>query len=350
MIEGAWSNARRMLCVVLALGCGGRAETQTNTRGGGSGAPSGTSAVPPGGEGGTGGASDEMSGAAGTDTCLGKVCDAPPSNTCASGVEFLSYDKTGSCSEGVCSYVSHQTACPCQNGVCATDACIGISCASPPSATCTGADGNTRTTYAASGTCSLGSCSYAPTNKPCQFGCIDGACQPDPCAGVTCNAQPASVCKTAAIATTYAAKGTCSAGACSYASADTACGSNQACAGAGVCSECKADASCGAACTACGGGTPKCNDLGTTSQCVGCLSNADCSAAAPICDATTKLCVTPSCVGLAATCGPNGDSNCCASGACNPVPAVLNHHFTISTVSPVVVARGLRSSRWWSVT
>src|SRR5450631_1551825 len=71
-------------------------------------------------------------------------------------------------------------------------------------------------------------------------------------------------------------------------------------------SVCKADSSCGASCTACGTGTPKCKDLGTTSQCVGCLSDGDCSAATPSCN-TSNVCgppppPPPSCVGLAATC------------------------------------------------
>ena len=58
----------------------------------------------------------------------------------------------------------------------------------------------------------------------------------DPCAGVTCTTPPAAVCKTTATATVYAAIGTCSSGACSYALTNTECGANRQCAGAGVCS------------------------------------------------------------------------------------------------------------------
>jgi sulfatase modifying factor 1 len=133
-----------------------------------------------------------------------------------------------------------------------------------------------------------------------------------PCAEV-CNMPPPAVCKTTAIATSYEATGTCSSGACSYAPTDRACGTNEQCAGAGVCSECKADSSCGATCAACRGETPKCKDLGATSQCVGCLSNADCGGATPICDMAVNVCRSPSCVGLAATCGPSGNGDCCAS-------------------------------------
>ena len=136
----------------------------------------------------------------------------------------------------------------------------------------------------------------------------------DPCAGVMCSTPPAAVCKTAAIATKYPASGTCSSGTCSYVPTDTGCGNNKACAGAGLCSECKADGSCGATCATCGGETPKCKDLGTTSQCVGCLSDSDCSGATPSCNTTTNVCGPPlSCAGLASTCGPSGNGDCCAS-------------------------------------
>ena len=314
MIQWIRSKTPHILCVVLALGCGGKAETQASPSVAGSAASLGSSGSPTGGQSGAGGASAEAGGVVGTDACQGKVCNTPPSNACPSGTEFLSYDRTGSCSEGVCSYVSHQTACTCQNGACTTDPCIAVTCASPLAASCTGADGNTQTTYSASGTCSAGSCSYAPTNKTCPFGCANGACKPDPCAAVVCNAPTAAICKTSSMATTYATTGTCTAGTCSYASTDKGCGANNACTGAGVCSECIADTSCGAQCLACGAGTPKCKDLGGTSQCVACLSDADCSGTAPFCDTTTNACVAArSCIGLAATCGSSGGTSCCAS-------------------------------------
>lgn len=80
-----------------------------------------------------------------------------------------------------------------------------------------------------------------------------------------------------------------------------------------MCSLCKTDASCGPSCTACAGATPKCKDLGTSSQCVGCLADNDCSAGVK-CNTTTNTCVTPpSCLGLAPTCGPNANGDCCAS-------------------------------------
>jgi sulfatase modifying factor 1 len=134
----------------------------------------------------------------------------------------------------------------------------------------------------------------------------DGLCQ------ARCASPPQSTCKDANTQTTFLSDGTCISGTCVYSPSDTGCGGNKQCAGAGECSECKADSSCGATCVACGGATPKCKDLGTTSQCVACLSNADCSGATPVCNTTTDVCgPPPSCIGLPATCG--GNANCCAS-------------------------------------
>jgi formylglycine-generating enzyme len=172
------------------------------------------------------------------------------------------------------------------------------------------------TTPAASGTCSAGSCSYAPTNQVCEFGCANGACKPDPCAAVTCDTPPTAKCKNASTKTTYAATGTCSDGDCNYVATDTACASNQACGGQGVCAVCKTDASCGGSCSACAGATPKCKDETTTSKCVECVSNNDCAGAKPICNTTTNVCEPRSCAGLAKTCGPTNNQDCCGT---NPV-------------------------------
>ncbi len=247
------------------------------------------------GGGGAGGAPD-------TDTCVGVVCNTPPSSDCDSGNAFKTYDKMGSCSAGVCTYTEHLIPCSCAAGKCTTDPCIAVTCASPPDASCKDAD--TLTTYAASGTCDAGSCSYAPKDKACDFGCSNGACKPDPCVGKTCSTPPATTCKNASTQTTYAATGSCSAGTCSYTPTDKVCDTNQQCAGAGPCAVCKADASCGASCSACAAGNPKCKDLGATSKCVACLADVDCSGSSPVCDTMANVCVAArSCIGLAKTCG-----------------------------------------------
>jgi sulfatase modifying factor 1 len=276
--------------------CVGSAQHEGTAESGAGGAESGS-----GGEGGT--ASDQ---------CVGVTCDTPPVSACDSPAQLTTYDKIGSCSDGACSYVSHAIACTCQSDACTTDPCIIVTCASPPAASCK--DPDTLTTYASSGTCSEGSCSYAPKDKICDFGCANAVCKPDPCLGVACNVQPAAECKDKRTKTTYAATGSCSDGTCTYAPSNKGCDTNQDCGGAGVCSLCKSDASCGATCAACGGATPKCQDLGTTSKCVGCLTNGDCSWPTSICNAATNACeIAPSCKTLGKICGPLGTSDCCAS-------------------------------------
>ena len=263
-------------------------------------------------------------GACKADPCAGIACTTPPAASCADSATKTTYATNGSCSAGNCSYTPMNTTCPfgCANGVCKPDPCAGVTCKSPPAATCT--DSNTQTTFATIGSCSAGLCSYAPMNTSCPFGCANGACKPDPCAGVACTSPPANGCADNTTQTLYATSGTCSAGICSYAPMNKGCGSNKACVGAGVCSVCKSASSCGAACTACTGSTPKCKDLGSTSLCVGCVGDADCSTGVK-CDTTTNTCLTPpSCSNLAPTCGPNANADCCAS---NPVTGISTPTF-----------------------
>lgn len=201
-------------------------------------------------------AGDGDAGAAPVDSCIGIVCNTPPANDCDGPDKFTAYDSIGSCNNGICSYASNDISCTCQNDACTTDPCIGITCSTPPAAMCK--DSHTATTYASSGSCGGGSCSYVPTQTPCA--------------------------------------------------------ANKECGGAGSCSVCKSDQSCGSSCVACGGSTPRCKDGGSTSACVGCLSNADCSGATPVCNTASSTCqARASCLGLAATCGPNGNGDCCSS-------------------------------------
>ncbi|HKO47785.1 MAG TPA: SUMF1/EgtB/PvdO family nonheme iron enzyme [Polyangiaceae bacterium] len=296
-------------------GSGGNAGSSASA--GSSGAHVGSS----GRGGGNGAAGDssgpENAGAAGDDTgptdlCIGVTCDAAPASSCTNAKEYRTYDKLGSCTEGVCNYAEHLIACPCQSNACTSDPCATVTCNSPPTAKCTAT--NTLTEYAASGTCDAGSCNYVATDKTCNFGCANGACKADPCASLACSTPPAAKCKNTITKTTYAASGTCSAGDCSYAATDAACPSNQACSGQAVCALCNTDASCGATCVACTGSTPKCKAQGATSACVGCLSNADCSADTPVCNTSTNACqARPSCIGLTKTCGPSGNQDCCSS-------------------------------------
>ena len=63
------------------------------------------------------------------------------------------------------------------------DACSTATCTTPPDATC--ASSTTRRTYAATGTCTAGACSYAETETPCASGevCNAGVCTPRSCVG-----------------------------------------------------------------------------------------------------------------------------------------------------------------------
>jgi sulfatase modifying factor 1 len=69
----------------------------------------------------------------------------------------------------------------------AMDACSTMTCTTPPAAGC--ASTTSRRTYASTGTCSGGTCSYAPTDTACPAGeiCSGGVCSPPSCAGgLTC--------------------------------------------------------------------------------------------------------------------------------------------------------------------
>jgi hypothetical protein len=154
------------------------------------------------------------------DPCIGVVCDDPPDNGCQDSTHFVAYSTSGTCAEGTCEYSSNVIDCECEDDACTTDPCETVVCNAPPAPSCF--DAGTRRTYSANGTCSGGSCSYAPTNTPCEFGCSGGACNADPCAGVTCSNPPGASCISTTLRT-YEQNGSCSLGVCSYDSTDTSC-------------------------------------------------------------------------------------------------------------------------------
>jgi hypothetical protein len=162
-----------------------------------------------------------LSGACDGDPCLGVTCNDPPANDCQDAGHLVAYDSVGNCDDGDCTYTSSVITCTCSADACVTDPCASVVCDSPPSPTCPGA--NTRRTFAATGTCSGGSCSYAATDTSCTFGCSGGACNADPCAGVTCDDPPAASCPSGTTLRTFEAVGTCSGGTCSYDSDDSSC-------------------------------------------------------------------------------------------------------------------------------
>lgn len=153
-----------------------------------------------------------------TDPCSGITCDAPPANVCQGDLLF-DYDGNtlGICTAGACRYDSFVQDCAaagvtCRDGACDYGPlCAGVTCASPPPATC---QGNATLRFASEGTCIAGNCSYRATASPCTGSstCVGGVCV-DLCEGITCGAR-APVCDGAERITFTA--GRCEGGACAY--------------------------------------------------------------------------------------------------------------------------------------
>ena len=80
----------------------------------------------------------------------------------------------------------------CDEGVCVTTPCQGITCIDPPDAFCTEVD---RTIFAPSGYCSGGKCSYASKTSACDFSCKSGTCTDSPCTEVYCRKSPPPYCQ-----------------------------------------------------------------------------------------------------------------------------------------------------------
>jgi hypothetical protein len=195
------------------------------TGGGGGGTTGGGSGGGSGGGAGTGGGM--------TNPCDGVSCNTPPASACADAQTLRISEPTGTCSQGACSYATHDEACDhgCVDGACAGNPCQGVTCSAPPASVCL--DGTTLKVFNASGTCSQGACSYAASQATCQFGCASGACVNDPCAGKTCSQPPAAFCLDVSTLRSFGTAGVCSGGSCLYTPADTTCQfgcSNGACA------------------------------------------------------------------------------------------------------------------------
>ena len=111
------------------------------------------------------------------------------------------------------------------------DACDAARCDSPPAPSC---DGQVSVSYAAKGACLNGVCSYPQARVDCAvLGelCRAGQCLPpeDRCAEVTCQAPPAPSCD-GQVSVSYAAEGACLDGVCSYPQARVDCAAaGQAC-------------------------------------------------------------------------------------------------------------------------
>ncbi|MBS2031552.1 MAG: carboxypeptidase regulatory-like domain-containing protein, partial [Deltaproteobacteria bacterium] len=142
-------------------------------------------------------------------------------NPCTPGSVACNGNTVQTCQQqGSCYAFVDSTPCTgsqvCQGGTCVDPTCNG-GCATPPGASCQ--DANTRITYAASGTCNNGSCSYAPALQACAYGCAQGVCLPQPTCtpnAVRCNGTQVETCNANGTAWLYTSNcpSTCNNGLC----------------------------------------------------------------------------------------------------------------------------------------
>jgi hypothetical protein len=128
------------------------------------------------------------SGACQGDPCEGVTCDQPPDDACQDASTLRTHEPAGTCDliagQPVCAYPFTDTDCPygCENGACLPDPCAGITCDTPPPDECR--DAYNLIVYDAQGTCESpggqAECVYGDTIVPCEFGCVAGQCEPDP--------------------------------------------------------------------------------------------------------------------------------------------------------------------------
>ncbi len=215
-------------------------------------------------------------GACRADACAGVSCDSPPASECIDASTLRLFDLAASCRNGACEYESRELSCAagCAAGACLREECGAILCDSPPSqchepagrcvdgectyderpasASCddgdactiddrcgggicsgtavvcdapsgpTCVDASTLRSYGTTGTCSAGTCTFAPSDTHCPGGCNAGSCL-DACANTACDTPPAPACVNASTLRTYGAAGACSAGTCTYPATDTYC-------------------------------------------------------------------------------------------------------------------------------
>ncbi len=253
-----------------------------------------------------------------TDPCADLTCASPPRSACLDADTSRYYPPFGSCDVGRCVYDAVDMAChegcDLDTGRCAEDACAGIACQTPPNSC-----------FGATGVCVQGACLYtALSSVACndQDACtLNDTCQEGTCRGTPkrCDAPPASVCRDTHVMVVYDPAGICGAnGACNYVPRDMTCEfgcQNGSCQGdpcAGGCDDgnpctrdscagaagCVHDSNDGASCTA---GSERC----PMGQCVGtrCMSVPDISCTA---EYDIDLCAEAYVAGI---CAANGDCN-----------------------------------------
>lgn len=343
-IDPWWFTAPVVACIVV--GCAEGADTREYA--GTSGSGGSTSAA--GGAGVGADAASESDGphdaAAGSGSCASLSCTSPPAPVCADDSHLTVFDSPGACDAGACVYASHDIYCQfgCDEGICNGDACLGITCNTPPANACSGPD--KLTVYETPGICKSGACTYNFHDEFCAHGCNANQCVGDPCIGITCLTPPSDYCVDSNTLRRHDALGSCAGGTCSYAhqdvdcpfgcdagvcrdcSQDQDCGSGMWC-DLDTCVPCSADQHCGSSCQDCSSTAQVCQNGACVdcyadghcgpgrwcdgSSCRDCNTNDHCGSACTACSGET-----PSCSGSACQCSPSscGTNHLCVGGAC----------------------------------
>lgn len=237
-------------------------------------------------------------------TCVGdqRVCETPPEALCIDAMTRRFWNPQGTCNQtsGACEYMQQDQQCPfgCEDGACRGDPCAGIVCDTPPNAQC----------YAPTGTCSGGMCQYTTVTGNCDDGdaCTTAdACNAGTCAGtpMVCSTPPAATCTNGTTLQTFAMNGTCNNGTCEYTPTSIVCDDNDACTTGDFCN---AGACRSGAMANCGDGNACTADM--CDPVAGC-NNTPVSGGA--CTTTSARCPTGSC--SAGTCLPTAGVTCLAT-------------------------------------
>jgi hypothetical protein len=125
------------------------------------------------------------------DPCAGVVCKQAPASQCVDSSTLRSYAASGSCVGGLCTYPYIDSSC--QNG-CQANTCRPVgpcgACTSPPPPKCQ--DDSTALVYAPTGSCVDGACSYPSVPDACANGCAAGICKDVVVTSCPVNATPSS--------------------------------------------------------------------------------------------------------------------------------------------------------------
>lgn len=257
---------------------------------------------------------DDATGTCRGDPCAGVACNTPPS---------ACFFAVGTCRDGACDYeVNNAGVCDdnracttgdrCQEGACVADP---IPCDTPPDAICVNAD--LRRFWNAQGVCNAatGACDYVQQEQQCPFGCQDGTCLGDPCAGIVCDSPPSSQC--------FQPVGTCAGGICQYGTVPGSCDDGDPCTQGDTCN----NGSCAGTPAVCS--TPPaaiCADATTLRvyDRAGSCSGGSCeyNATNVACDDNDACTVGDNCANGSCRSGapnPCNDGNACTADSCDPV-------------------------------